>query len=158
MGQRGPKLRNLNGPVNGRVELRTGRVATRPTSLNIPNHLTMKEQSTSRPRTETLLRDCDVKPSMAEQAKPIGLNVTEENRTPCQRNHGCVQIASELETEQCNQPVCRDCCKSVRAVENKLENLSTSLQRLEAKLSADVESMLEILRASRHLKDVQTQV
>jgi len=165
--QRGPKVRNVNGPVNGPVELGRGGMAPRPTSLNLPNHLSVKEEPSSTIKTKNSIQECDLKPCKAEQAQLRYSDGSRESRTSFgsrnsssafQKEGACLRRASEQETEQCDQSVCGNCCKSLKAMENKLENLSTCLERLETKLSADVESIFELLRAGRRPKDFHTQV
>ena len=43
-------------------------------------------------------------------------------------------------------------------MEAKLENLSTCLEKLETKLSADIEAMFALLRTRKDQADFQTQV
>ena len=164
-----PKGRNSNGPVNRSAELGTEGFTPRPTSLNIPNHLSLKEETSSTSKYETSVCGYDLKPCVTEQARTKNPDVSKENRAPSGfRNHSRTLQTDDTSswkaydpgTQQRDQPVCRDCCNSLRAVENKLENLSNSLEKLETKLSADVASIFEILRANRHQrpKDFQTQV
>ena len=167
--QEGQKVRNSNGPMNRNAELGTDGITPRPTSLNIPNHLTLKEETSSTSKTETLVCGYDLKPCVTEQARAKNLDVSKENRASSgfeSHSHNfhtddtSSRKASDLRTQQSDGPVCRDCCNSLRAVENKLENLSSSLEKLETKLSADVASIFEILRAHSHQRprDFQTQV
>ena len=103
---------------------------------------------------------------MAEHEKyPVGgkesrTSSSSENGDSVARVEDVLSSPSKVETEQA---VCKDCCKSLSAMENKLENMSTCLARLETKLSADVEAIFELLRAhSQAIKerklDVHTEV
>ena len=157
-GQERPNVNGpINGPINGPVRLGTEGRKMRPTSLNIPNHLGVKHE------TEKLFQECNLKPCAAEQGKPrlTDGNRKAENAVGCeyvQREEAYSPRASELETQQCGKPVCKDCCKSMSAMENKLENLSACLERLETKFSADVEAIFALLRSRRGQKDFHTQV
>ena len=76
-----------------------------------------------------------------------------------ERESSCVKRSFDRKTDQFDQQsVCRDCCNSIIAVETKLDNLSNRLQRLESKLSTDMESIFEILKARKRPTNVQTQV
>lgn len=165
----GQKVRNSNGPMNRSAELGTEGIAPRPTSLNILNHVNLKEETSSTSKTETSVCGYDLKPCVPEQARTKNLDVSKESRASCgfkSHSHNfhtddtSSRKASDLGTKQSDPPVCRDCCNSLRAVEDKLVNLSTSLEKLETKLSADVASIFEILRADSHQRprDFQTQV
>ena len=149
------------------MELGTGGMAPRPTTLNLPNSLNVKEKDSLTSRTDNSFQEFDLKPCVAEQSEPRYPNEIKERRTSSgsknnpnslPREDACLRRIYEQETKQCEQPVCRDCCKSLRVMENKLENLSTCLERLETKLSADVESIFELLRARRRQNDFHTQV
>lgn len=145
-----------NGPVKTGVELRP---RTRPKSLNIPNHLHLRDEKPSTLRTESPFRECgSAKPYVAEEAGPNGADFSRESTTSKQADDSCTEKSVDSHSEKCDQPVCRDCCNSIREVEKKLDNLSSCLQRLDTKLSTDVESIFGILRAIRHSRDFQTQV
>lgn len=144
---------NAGNALNGPVELGTSGIRPRPTSLNLPsNHVHLRDESAP---SKSEHQESYLIPCVAEHERyPNG---GKESRTlTASRNGGSVtkeeavlSRPSEIQTQQCDQPVCRDCCKSLSVMENKLENLSSCLERLETKLSADVEAIFELLRAHK---------
>lgn len=127
----------------------------RPESLTIPNQPHFRDEKPSTLRTEATARSY-----VAEEAALITSEKKRGHRTSgYQREDSCVKKSVDIKTDQSDkQSICRDCCNSIMAVETKLDNLSNCLQRLESKLSTDVESIFEILKARKHPTDVQTQV
>lgn len=127
----------------------------RPTRLNIANHSHFRDEKPSTLRSEATARSY-----VAEEAAPITSEWKRGYRMSShERESSCVKRSFDRKTDQFDQQsVCRDCCNSIIAVETKLDNLSNRLQRLESKLSTDMESIFEILKARKRPTNVQTQV
>lgn len=145
-------LEKTNGSMNTSKNLDA---RPRPTRLNIANHSHFRDEKSSTLRSEASARSY-----VAEEAAPITSEWKRGYRTSShERESSCVKRSFDRKTDQFDQQsVCRDCCNSIIAVETKLDNLSNRLQRLESKLSTDMESIFEILKARKHPTNVQTQV
>lgn len=145
---------NDRNSLNGPVELATSGIQpTRPTSLNLPRNRVHRRDDSAPLKSENTSQESYLSPCVAEHERyPNG---GKESRTSSASKNGrsvvredtVLSRPSELQTQQWDEPVCRDCCKSLSVMENKLENLSSCLERLETKLSADVEAIFELLRA-----------
>ncbi|KAL9966325.1 hypothetical protein ACROYT_G024379 [Oculina patagonica] len=120
-----------NGFVNVNSQVDQSPISPNDSSTVFPR------QGTSNPNTRDI--------QTAE--KKVELLNASKNDGSVAREEAVLSPPSELQTQQCAEPVCRDCCKSLSVMENKLENLSSCLERLETKLSADVEAIFELLRA-----------
>ena len=153
--------------MNGPVELGTSGIRPRPTSLDLPsNHIHRKEESAAsksgNSSPESFLIPCVAE---HERHSDDGNEVrTSKSRRSVAREEADLRGSfSEVETQQCDQPICRNCCKSLSTMENRLEKLSSCLERLESKFSTDVEAIFELLRAHSEAirdrkRDFHTQV
>ena len=145
-------LEKTNGSMNTSKNLDA---RPRPTTLNIANHSYFRDEKPSPLKAEATARSY-----VTEEAAPITSERKRGYRTSGhERESSSVKRSVDRKTDQFDQQsICRDCCNSIIAVERKLDNLSNRLQRLESKLSTDMESIFEILKARKHPTDVQTQV
>jgi len=140
---------NRRSSSNGPVE--SGTSGIRPTSLDLPsNHNQRKEEcdplKSGNSSLESFLIPCVAKHERYShdgnevRTSKTGLSVAREEG-------GLRGSPSEVATQECDQPVCRNCCKSLGTMEKRLEKLSSGLERLESKFSTDVEAIFELLRA-----------
>ena len=155
-------LRSSNGPA-AKGPLRAeagGGWKNRPTTLNIPNHLGVEKGAS---KYENPYRERHSKSCITERDKLKHSNRSRDTEGSFASKNvantsACSSGANEQEKERYEQSVCKDCCKSFSAMEAKLENLSTCLEKLETKLSADIEAMFALLRTRKDQADFQTQV
>ena len=142
---------NLRNSLNGPVELGASGIRPRPTSLHLPsNHVQRKEES-----APSKSRNCSLEsfliPCVAEHERysNVGNEVrtSKSGRSVAREEAGLHSSPSEVETQQGDRPICRNCCKSLSTMENRLQKLSSCLERLERKFSTDVEAIFELLRA-----------
>lgn len=155
-------LRSSNGPAaKGPLRAEAGGGWTnRPTTLNIPNHLGVEKDSS---KYENPYRERHSKSCINERDKLKHSNRSRDTEESFASKNvanasACSSGANEQEKERYEQSVCKDCCKSFSVMEAKLENLSTCLEKLETKLSADIEAMFALLRTRKDQADFQTQV
>ena len=141
---------SLRSTLNGPVESGTSGVRPRPTSLDLPsNHVQRKEESALTKSGDSSLESFVI-PCVAEHDRYSndGNEVrTSKTARSVAREEASLRDPSEVETQQCDRPVCQNCCKSLSTMENRLEKLSSCLERLERKFSTDVEAIFELLRA-----------
>lgn len=155
-------LRSSNGPAT-KGPLRAeagGGWKNRPTTLNIPNHLGVEKEAS---KYENPYRERHSKSCITERDKLKHSNRSRDTEESFASKNvanasACSSGANEQEKERYEQSVCKDCCESFSAMEAKLENLSTCLEKLETKLSADIEAMFALLRTRKDQADFQTQV
>ena len=141
---------SLRSTLNGPVELGTSGIRPRPTSLDLPsNHIQRKEESAPSKSgissIESFLIPCVVEHERYSNDGNQGR--TSKSGRSVAREEAGLRDSSEVETQQCDRPVCQNCCKSLSTMENRLEQLSSCLERLERKFSTDVEAIFELLRA-----------
>ena len=154
---------NVSNSLNGPAELGTSGIRPRPTSLHLPSSLVRRTNENvpqKSAKTEICSQESYLIPCVAEQERyPNGgkesrTSTSSRNGQSALREEAVLSERSESQIQQCEQSVCRNCCKSLTVMEDKLENLSTCLERLESKLSVDVEAIFELLRAhSKAIKD-----
>ena len=146
-------MSNIHNPVNGLLESGLGGLRSRPNTLDLAsNHLHGREEG-AQSKSENPSHECFLLPQLVEQEK--NLRGESEGRdstvSQCgnvvQREEAVPRGPCDVETEKGNKSVCRDCFKSISVMENKLDNLSIRLERLETKLSSDVEAIFGLLRA-----------
>lgn len=144
---------DLRNSLNGPVESGTSGIRPRPTSLDLPlNHVHRKEESApSKSRNsslESFLIPCVPKHERySNDGNKVRTPTASKSGRSVAREEAGLRSPSEVETQECDQPICRDCCKSLSTMENRLEKLSSCLERLESKFSTDVEAIFELLRA-----------
>ena len=141
---------NLGSSLNGPVESGTSGIRPRPTSLDLPsNHQRKEECAALRSGNSSL--ESSLIPCVAEHERCSHdgneVRTSEIGRSVAREDAGLRGSPSEVETQLCDQPICRDCCKSLGTMEKRLEKLSSCLERLESKFSTDVEAIFELLRA-----------
>jgi len=142
---------NLRNSLNGPMESGTSGIRPRPTSLDLPsNHIERKERSASSKSGNSSVESFLI-PCVAEHERHSNdgneVRTSKSGRSVAREEAGLRGSLSEVETQLCDQPICRDCCKSLSTMEERLEKLSSCLERLESKFSTDVEAIFELLRA-----------
>lgn len=132
----------------------------RPTTLNIPNHLDVEKEAS---KHENPFRERHSKSCITERDKRKHSSRSRDTEESFVSKNvasasACLSVENEQEKEKYEQSMCKDCCKYLSVMEDKLDNLSTCLEKLDSKLSADIEAMFALLRTRKDQADFQTQV
>lgn len=142
---------NLRNSLNGPMESGTSGIRPRPTSLDLPSNHVYRKKETAPSKSgnsslESFLIPCVVE---HERHSSVGSEVrtSKSGQSVAREEAGLHGSPSDVDTQQCDRPICQNCCKSLGTMENRLEKLSSCLERLERKFSTDVEAIFELLRA-----------
>lgn len=160
---------NVYNYLNGPVDLGEGGMRPRPNNLDLPSNCVHSIMEGTQSTSENSALGCFLLPPLAERLGNSDIKAEARNSTASQcgqavhREDAVSSNCYKGETEKRDTFGCKDSWKSFSAMENKLDNLSTRLEKLESKLSSDLEAIFELLRTHnenlrQQQRDYHTQV
>lgn len=160
---------NVYNSMNGPVDLGRGEMRPRPNNLDLPSNSVNSKKKGAQSTSEKSALGCFLLPQLVGKLENSDIKAEAGNYTASQcdqavhREEAVPSNSCAAEAQKGDTNVCKDCCKSFSSMENKLDNLSTRLEKLETKLSSDVKAIFELLRTHnenvrQRQRDYHTQV